>query len=151
MKFNMAFLGTIVPLIVVAVGLIGWVVTLRADINVAQAQVVEIRESIPPLQAEAKQCAIEIHNLHELIKDIDKIEEVVEDIDVLVFQIGEMSEDVDKYGPDIENLKRNLAIANDQMRTIMSDHAYMGDMLSELGKSQPSGERRDYGGYDGGY
>ena len=61
---------------VVAVGLVGWVVTLRADLNVAQAQVAEVREHIPPLQAEAKQCAIEIHNLHELIKDIDKIEEV---------------------------------------------------------------------------
>ena len=149
MKFNMAFLGTIVPLIVVAVGLIGWVVTLRADINVAQAQVVEIRESIPPLQAEAKQCAIEIHNLHELIKDIDKIEEVVEEIDVLVFQIGKLAEDVDEYGPEIEVLQRNLALANDQMKTIMSDHQYMGDMLSELGKSQPAGERRDYGGYGG--
>ncbi len=149
MKFNMAFLGTIVPLIVVAVGLIGWVVTLRADINVAQAQVVEIRESIPPLQAEAKQCAIEIHNLHELIKDIDKIEEVVEEIDVLVFQIGKLAEDVDEYGPEIEVLQRNLALANDQMKTIMSDHSYMGDMLEELGKSQPAGERRDYGGYGG--
>jgi uncharacterized coiled-coil DUF342 family protein len=149
MKFNLAILSTIVPLIVVAVGLIGWVVTIRADINVAQAQVVEIRESIPPLQAEAKQCAIEIHNLHELIKDIDKIEEVVEDIDVLIFQIGTLAEDVDEYGPEIEVLQRNLALANDQMKTIMSDHQYMGDMLSELGKSQPSGERRDYGGYGG--
>ena len=149
MKFNMAFLGTLIPLIVVAVGLIGWVVTLRADLNVAQAQVAEVREHIPPLQAEAKQCVIEIHNLHELIKDIDKIEEVIEDVDVLVYQIGELSEDSDKYGPDIEQLKKNLAIANDQMKTIMSDHEYMGDMLSELGKTQPAGERRDYGGYGG--
>ena len=60
-----------------------------------------------------------------------------------------MSEDSDKYGPDIEQLKKNLAIANDQMKTIMSDHEYMGDMLSELGKTQPAGERRDYGGYGG--
>ena len=147
MKFNLAFFSTIIPLAVVAVGLIGWVVTLRADLNVAQAQVAEVREHIPPLQAEAKQCAIEIHNLHELIKDIDKIEEVIEDVDVLVYQIGELSEDSDKYGPDIEQLKKNLAIANDQMKTIMSDHEYMGDMLSELGKTQPAGERRDYGGY----
>ena len=62
MKINVAFLSTVVPLIVVAVGLIGWVVTLRADLNVAQAQVAEVREHIPPLQAEAKQSAIEIHN-----------------------------------------------------------------------------------------
>ena len=149
MKFTLAFFSTIIPLAVVAVGLIGWVVTLRADLNVAQAQVAEVREHIPPLQAEAKQCAIEIHNLHELIKDIDKIEEVVEDVDVLVYQIGELTEDSDKYGPDIEQLKKNLAIANDQMKTIMSDHEYMGDMLSELGKTQPAGERRDYGGYGG--
>ena len=149
MKFNLAFFSTIIPLAVVAVGLVGWVVTLRADLNVAQAQVAEVREHIPPLQAEAKQCAIEIHNLHELIKDIDKIEEVIEDVDVLVYQIGELSEDSDKYGPDIEQLKKNLAIANDQMKTIMSDHEYMGDMLSELGKTQPAGERRDYGGYGG--
>ena len=149
MKFNLAFFSTIIPLAVVAVGLIGWVVTLRADLNVAQNQVAEVREHIPPLQAEAKQCAIEIHNLHELIKDIDKIEEVVEDVDVLVYQIGELTEDSDKYGPDIEQLKKNLAIANDQMKTIMSDHEYMGDMLSELGKTQPAGERRDYGGYGG--
>ena len=149
MKFNLAFFSTIIPLAVVAVGLIGWVVTLRADLNVAQAQVAEVREHIPPLQAEAKQCAIEIHNLHELIKDIDKIEEVIEDVDVLVYQIGELSEDSDKYGPDIEQLKKNLAIANDQMKTIMSDHEYMGDMLSELGKTQPAGELRDYGGYGG--
>ncbi len=149
MKFNLAFFSTIIPLAVVAVGLVGWVVTLRADLNVAQAQVAEVREHIPPLQAEAKQCAIEIHNLHELIKDIDKIEEVVEDVDVLVYQIGELTEDSDKYGPDIEQLKKNLAIANDQMKTIMSDHEYMGDMLSELGKTQPAGERRDYGGYGG--
>ena len=143
MKFNLAFFSTIIPLAVVAVGLIGWVVTLRADLNVAQAQVVEIRESIPPLQAEAKQCAIEIHNLHELIKDIDKIEEVVEDVDVLVYQIGELTEDADQYGPDIEQLKRNLAIANDQMKTILADHAYMGEMLEDMGKPQPEGERRD--------
>ena len=149
MKFNLAFFSAIIPLAVIAIGLIGWVVTLRADLNVAQAQVVEIRESIPPLQAEAKQCAIEIHNLHELIKDIDKIEEVVEDVDVLVYQIGELAEDADQYGPDIEQLKRNLAIANDQMKTILADHAYMGEMLEGMGKTQPAGERRDYGGYGG--
>ena len=103
-------------------------------------------QSIRPLVSKG---SIEGDPLINQIKDIDKIEEVVEDIDVLIFQIGELSEDVDEYGPEIEVLQRNLALANDQMKTIMSDHSYMGDMLKELGKSQPAGERRDYGGYSG--
>ena len=152
MKINVAFLSTVVPLIVVAIGLIGWVVTLRADINVAQNQIVEIRSSITPLEAEAKQCAIEIHNLHKLIEDLDKIEAVTEEVDVLIFQIEELTKEVNSNSPNIEQLKRGLAIANDQMRTIMSDHDGFGDALKELGKAGllPGGERRDYGGYAGG-
>ena len=110
MKINVAFLSTVVPLIVVAIGLIGWVVTLRADINVAQNQIVEIRSSITPLEAEAKQCAIEIHNLHKLIEDLDKIEAVTEEVDVLIFQIEELTKEVNSNSPDIEQLKRGLAI-----------------------------------------
>ena len=72
-KMNINLLATIVPLAIVAVGLIGWVTTLRGDLNAAQGQLAEVRSDIVPLQEEAKQCAIEIHNLHELIKDIDKI------------------------------------------------------------------------------
>ena len=29
----------------------------------------------------------------------------------------------------------------------MSDHEYMGEMLEDMGKTQPAGERRSYGGY----
>ena len=64
---NINLLATIVPLLIVAVGLIGWVTTLRGDLNSAQGQLTEVRSDIVPLQEEAKQCAIEIHNLHELI------------------------------------------------------------------------------------
>ena len=142
-------IATIVPLLIVAVGLIGWITTLRSDLNTAQAHVVEIKGHIPPLQAEAKQCAIEIHNLHELIKDIDKIEEVVEDVDVLVYRLGDIEGDVEEHGQEIIELKKSLAIANDQMKTIMADHMGFNDVLKEIGKAGllPSGERRAYGGY----
>ena len=140
-------IATIVPLLIVAVGLIGWITTLRSDLNTAQAQVAEVKTYIPPLQAEDKQCAIEIHNLHELIKDIDKIEEVVEDVDVLVYRLQDIEGDVKEYGPEITEIKQNLAIANDQMKTIMADHSGFADVLQELGKAGvlPSGERRSYG------
>ena len=146
-KMNINLLATIVPLVIVAVGLIGWVTTLRGDLNAAQSQLAEVRTDITPLQAEAKQCAIEIHNLHELIKDIDKIEEVVEEVDVAIFRLNSIEESVKEHNPAIAELEKSLAIANDQMRTIMSDHEYMGEMLEDLGQSQPAGERRPYGGY----
>jgi Tfp pilus assembly protein PilO len=146
-KMNVNLIATIVPLLIVAIGLIGWVTTLRGDLNAAQAQVAEVRADIKPLQDDAKQYAIDIQNLHELIKDIDKIEEVVDMVDVALFRIDSIDEAVKANIPAIVALEKSLAIANDQMKNIMSDHEYMGEMLEDLGKSQPSGERRSYGGY----
>ena len=146
-KMNINLLATIVHLAIVAVGLIGWVTTLRGDLNAAQGQLAEVRSDIVPLQEEAKQCAIEIHNLHELIKDIDKIEEVVEEVDVAIFRLNSIEDSIKEHSPAIAELEKSLAIANDQMRTIMCDHEYMGEMLEDMGKTQPAGERREYGGY----
>ena len=146
-KINKNLLATIVPLAIVAVGLIGWVTTLRGDLNAAQGQLAEVRSDIVPLQEEAKQCAIEIHNLHELIKDIDKIEEVVEEVDVAIFRLNSVEDSVKEHSPAIVELQKSLAIANDQMKTILADHEIMGEMLEDMGKTQPAGERRSYGGY----
>ena len=146
-KMNINLLATIVPLVIVAVGLIGWVTTLRGDLNAAQGQLTEVRSDIVPLQEEAKQCAIEIHNLHELIKDIDKIEEVVEEVDVAIFRLNSVEDSVKEHSPAIVELQKSLAIANDQMKTILADHEIMGEMLEDMGKTQPAGERRSYGGY----
>ena len=146
-KMNINLLATIVPLVIVAVGLIGWVTTLRGDLNAAQSQLAEVRSDITPLQAEAKQCAIEIHNLHELIKDIDKIEEVVEEVDVAIFRLNSMEDTHKENSPAIVELQKSLAIANDQMKTILADHEIMGEMLEDMGKTQPAGERRSSGGY----
>ena len=148
-KMNINLIATIVPLAIVAIGLIGWVTTLRGDLTTAQAQLVAVSEEIKPLQDEAKQCAIEIHNLHELIKDIDKIEEVVDRVDVALFRLNSIEEEAQENAPAIAELQKNLAVANDQMRTIMADHMGFADVLDELNKSGalPSGERRAYGGY----
>ena len=146
-KMNINLLATIVPLAIVAVGLIGWVTTLRGDLNAAQGQLAEVRSDIVPLQEEAKQCAIEIHNLHELIKDIDKIEEVVEEVDVAIFRLNSVEDSDKEHSPAIVELQKSLAIANDQMKTILADHEIMGEMLEDMGKTQPAGERRSYGGY----
>jgi len=146
---HLQLIGTLVPLVIVAVGLIGFVLTLRSDITAAQAQMVELRRELQLVSQSSRQTEIDINKLNKLIEDFDEIEAITEEVDVLIFRIDELTEEVGSNSPAIEKLKTGLAIANDQMNTIMADHAYMGDMLSELGKSQPSGERRDYGGYAG--
>ena len=124
---HLQLVSTIVPLLIVAVGLIGWVFTLRADITTAQAEVVELRRGLQLVSQESRQAQLEITKFTN--------------------QIDTILEEINNNSPAIEKLKRDMAVASDQMNTIMADHAYMGDMLSELGKSQPSGERRSYGGY----
>ena len=100
-KLNISLIATIVPLIIVGIGLIGWVLSLRSDVTTA-----------------VKQQAV--------------LEEKTESLEI-----------------KFNELEKNLAIADDQMKTIMGDHAGFNDVLQELGKSGilPSGERRSYGGY----
>ena len=111
-KMNVNLIATIVPLLIVAIGLIGWVTTLRGDLNAAQAQVAEVRADIKPLQDDAKQYAIDIQNLHELIKDIDKIEEVVDMVDVALFRIDSIDEAVKANIPAIVALEKSLIKLN---------------------------------------
>jgi len=100
-KFNLSLIATIVPLVIVAIGLLGWVFSLRSDVTTVIAQQVAIEEKAESLQNR------------------------------------------------LNKLEKNLAIADDQMKTIMGDHEGFNDVLQELGKSGilPSGERRSYGGY----
>ena len=142
---HLQLIGTIVPLLIVAVGLISWVFTLRADITTSQVQIVEMKKTIMLADQQSTQTEIEINKLNKLIEDFDEIEAITEEVDVLIFRINELTEEVNNNSPGIAKLKTDLAIASDQMRTIMADHSYMGEMLKELGKGQPSGERRQYG------
>jgi len=142
---HLQLIGTIVPLILVALGLVSWVFTLRSDISTSQVQIVEMRRAITLADQQSTQTEIEINKLNKLIEDFDEIEAITEEVDVLIFRINELTEEVNNNSPGIAKLKTDLAIANDQMRTIMADHSYMGEMLEQLGKGQPAGERRDYG------
>lgn len=62
--------------------------------------------AIPALQAEAVQCGREIHNLKKLIADQAKIEEAIDGLDVLRFQVSQLVEELDRIrekNADIEN------------------------------------------------
>jgi len=98
-KMNLSLIATIVPLIIVGIGLIGWVLSLRSDVTTTVEQLEAVQE-----QAES---------LAERMAQVEK----------------------------------NLAIADDQMNTIMGEHEVIGEMFQKMGEIQPAGERRTYGGY----
>ena len=114
---KLGLIATIVPLVIVAIGLIGWVLTLRNDVTGTAGQLDGVHE--------------EISGIHERIDDEFKI----------------VMERLDESQERITELEKSLAIADDQMQTIMGEHEVIGEMFKEIGEIQPAGERRTYGGY----
>jgi len=98
--------------IVLAIGLIGWVLTLRMDVTDSVSQTQGLNQAL---------------------------EDVQERIDT----------DMGNLQQRIADLEEQLALADNEMRTIMADHSGFADVLRELGESGalPSGERRSYGNY----
>ena len=52
--------------------------------------------AIPALEAEAKQCGIEIHNLKKLTGDQKQVQEAVKDLDVMVYRLQSIETTLDK-------------------------------------------------------
>ena len=92
---------SLLPVVVIFIGMIGWIFTLRADLDT----VMEAWER-------------------------DNIEEVI-------------AESWDR----IAEIERIQAVQENELKTIMADPEYMGELLKELGEKQTPGERRQYGNY----
>ena len=99
MNKNLSLIATLVPLVIVAIGLVGWVLSLRSDAT-------------------------------DTVGQLEAVQAEVEDVQ---FRLTE--------------LEKSLAIADDQMKTIMGEHEVIGEMFEQMGEIQPAGERRTYGGY----
>ena len=52
--------------------------------------------AIPALEAEAKQCGIEIHNLKKLTGDQEKVAESVKNLDVMLYRLQTIEAMLDK-------------------------------------------------------
>ena len=100
MNKNLSLVATLVPLIIVAIGLVGWGLSLRSDVTATVQQLEAVQ--------------VEVADMESRIADLEK----------------------------------GLAIADDQMNTIMGEHEVIGEMFKEIGEIQPAGERRTYGGYN---
>ena len=118
------------PVLILVVGLIGWVLTLRNDVTGAVQQVDGFQG--------------ELAGIHQRIdNDISGVNVRIDS------DMNDVHEVVGVLHERIIELEKSLAVASDQMQTIMGDHMGFADVLRELGESGalPSGERRAYGGY----
>jgi len=129
---------SLIPVVIIVIGLIGWVVTLRGNIDSAIESIQELRDS--------------------QYDDSD----LVERVQALALQAEEAMTQIEEYGPAIESIRdRELdtemadkvadvvtrqAVVENEMRQIMSDHEGFADVLYELGESGLI-ERRQYGSY----
>ena len=127
---HLGLIGAILPLVLLAIGMIGWVLTVRNDVTDAVKQITAVQEDIAAITERMENERILRTDLH-------------------TDQAGDLVTVTNDITERITGLETDLVLANDQMATIMGDHEGFADVLRELGEIGvlPSGERRDYGGY----
>ena len=129
---HLGVIGAILPLVLLAIGMIGWVLTVRNDVTDAVKQITAVEEEIAAINERMENERIIRTDLH-------------------TDQAGDLVTVTNDITERINGLETDLVLANDQMATIMGDHEGFADVLRELGEIGvlPSGERREYGGYGG--
>ena len=129
---HLGLIGAVIPLVLLAIGLIGWVLTVRNDVTDAVKQITAVQEDIAAINERMENERTIRTDLHtDQSRDLVTITNALSD--------------------RLSGLETDLVLANDQMATIMGDHEGFADVLRELGEigALPSGERREYGGYGG--
>ena len=133
---------SLIPVAIIVIALIGWVVTLRGNIDAAM-------ESIEELQ----------RTQYDDTGLVERVQGLALQAEESVTKVVWM---MDEYGPAIEAIRdRELdtgiqervadvitrqAVVENEMRQIMSDHQGFAEVLHELGESGLI-ERREYGSY----
>jgi hypothetical protein len=127
---HLGLIGAVLPLVLLAVGMIGWVLTVRNDVTDAVRQITAVQEDIAAINER-------MENERTLRTDLH------------TDQAGDLVDITNGLSDRLSGLETDLVLANDQMSTIMGDHEGFADVLRELGEIGvlPTGERRDYGGY----
>ena len=86
-------IGAIIFIIGQTVSTIWWASAMSSDVKSLQKYT---DKTIPALEAEAKQCAIEIHNLKKITEDHHSIADAIKDLNVMQFQIETLQSTIDR-------------------------------------------------------
>ena len=127
---HLGIVGAVLPLVLLAIGMIGWVLTVRNDVTDAVKQITAVQEEIANINAR-------MENERTLRTDLH------------TDQAGDLVTITNALSDRISGLETGLAISADQQKAINADHLGFADALRELGEIGvlPTGERREYGGY----
>ena len=127
---HLGLIGAILPLVLIAIALVGFVLTLRNDVTAAVRQTEAVQGELAALQG-------------------TMISDRAIRTDLHTESQQDMTDIANDLAARLNSVETSLAVANDQMKTIMGDHMGFADVLRELGEvgALPPGERREYGGY----
>ena len=93
MKIDPKFFGFMLFIIAQTGSAIWWASSISSEVErLAGIQ----GRAIPALEAEAKQCGIEIHNLKKLTGDQKEVQNAVKDLDVMVYRLESIESMLDK-------------------------------------------------------
>ena len=142
---------SLIPVAVIVIGLIGWVVTLRGNIDAAMGSIEELKDS------QYDNTIVQLNNYSRLTDQVQELSVASEE------HLTKLAWIMEEYGPAIESIRdRELdtemadkvsdvvtrqAVVENEMRQIMADHEGFADVLRQLGEAGLITERRVYGDY----
>ena len=134
---------SLIPVAIIVIGLIGWVVTLRGNIDSAL-------ESIQALQESQYDDTGLVERVQELAlqaeESMTKVMWVMEEYGPAIESIRDRELDTE-MADKVADVVTRQAVVENEMRQIMADHEGFADVLRELGEAGYITERRAYGNY----
>jgi hypothetical protein len=130
MRQHLGLIGAILPLVLVAIALVGFVLTLRNDLTATRAELDTVQQELSALgQSLENERGVRIEAHINQSKDL-----------------GLIASDITER---LNGLETGLAISADQQQNINAAHLGFADVLRQMGEigALPTGERREYGGY----
>lgn len=135
---------SLIPVAIIVIGLIGWIVTLRGNIDAALGSIEELRQSQyddTDLVGRVQDLALQAE------ESLTKVIWVMEEYGPAIESIRDRELDTEMADRMADVVTRQAVVEN-EMRQIMSDHQGFADVLRELGEAGYITERREYGNYE---
>ena len=133
---------SLIPVVIIVIGLIGWVVTLRGNIDSAIESIQELQDS----QYDDSDLVERVQDLAlQAEESVTKTMWIIEEYGPAIESIRDRELDTE-MADRVSDIVTRQAVVENEMRQIMSDHAGFAEVLYELGESGLI-ERRQYGSY----
>ena len=134
---------SLIPVAIIVIGLIGWVVTLRGNIDSALDSIEELRES----QYDDAILAERVQSLSVASEEhMTRLAWIMEEYGPAIESIRDRELDTE-LADKVSDVVTRQAVVENEMRQIMSDHQGFADVLRQLGEAGLITERRQYGDY----